>query len=54
MFTYGEELHYWSMCLGGMNATNTSDCMVDDEAVVGDDGFVTLVIMDGYPPPLTL
>lgn len=39
-----EDIRFWSMCLGGMNATNTSVCLVDDQAIIDDDGYVTLAI----------
>lgn len=44
MFTHEEDIRYWSMCLGGMKATNTSDCLVDDQAIVSDDGYIILAI----------
>ncbi len=44
MFTHEEDIRFWSMCLGGMKATNTSVCLVDDQAIIGDDGYVTLAI----------
>jgi hypothetical protein len=42
--THTEDMRFWSMCLGGMYATNTSACLVDDQAIIGDDGLVTLAI----------
>ncbi len=44
MFTHGEELRYWSFCLGGEYASNTSFCLVDDQARIDEEGFVTLVL----------
>ncbi len=43
-FTHDEDLRYWSMCLGGMNATNSSDCIIDDQARVDDEGYAVLAI----------
>jgi len=43
-FSQEEELRYWSFCLGGENATNTSHCLVDDEALVDSKGYVRAVL----------
>lgn len=43
-FNHQQDLRYWSFCLGGENASNTSYCLVDDEALIDRDGYVTVVL----------
>lgn len=43
-FNHQQDLRYWSFCLGGENASNTSHCLVDDEALIDSEGYVTVVL----------
>ncbi len=43
-FNHAQEVRYWSYCLGGEQASNTSACLVDDEALIDEQGYVSLVL----------
>jgi hypothetical protein len=42
-FGLDEQVRYWSLCTGGLS-TLTSACLSDYEAIVGDDGMVSVVV----------
>jgi len=43
-FNHKQQVRYWSYCLGGEQASNTSYCLVDDEAVIDEEGFVNVAM----------
>ena len=38
------DVRYWSFCIGAAMTTTTSSCLSDSDAVVDENGFVTIVI----------
>ena len=48
VFEGGKEVRYWSLCIGGVGATTTTNCIRDDQAVLNPDGTVTICIAPLY------
>lgn len=44
MFHHSEQVRYWSYCLGGELASNTSFCLVDDQALIDENGYVSIIL----------
>jgi hypothetical protein len=43
---HSAEVRYWSLCLGGLEETNTIGCISDYEAKLDQRGFVNIIIAD--------
>lgn len=47
------EVRYWSLCLGGLEETNTIGCISDFEAKLDQRGFVNIIIADSKDEQVT-
>lgn len=47
-FEGGKDVRYWSLCIGGLGETRTTNCLCDDQVVPNADGTVTVCIAPAY------
>lgn len=49
-----EQIRYWSVCGNEFTTQRFTDCVADENAVVGPDGFATFVVSDEADRPSTV